>query len=71
MVKQTAPRFASVDLASAPRPPSPEPAVLSAPSVPSRPKELVEIVLSGGVSVQVVGHVDGRALRRVLDALGR
>jgi len=71
MVTQTAPRFASVDLTPAPISPSPAPAASSAPSAPSRPEGLIEIVLSGGVSVRVDGHVDGRALRRVLDALGR
>ena len=35
----------------------------------ARMRGLIEIVLPGGVSVRVDGHVDERALRRVLDAL--
>ncbi len=72
MVTQAAPRFAPVDLAPASSLPRLEQsAAQTAPSAPSRPEGLIEIVLSSGVSVRVDGHVDGRALRRVLDALGR
>jgi transposase len=61
------PRFASVELTTAPPivPPAPTPAA----SPPARTEGLIEIVLSGDVLVRVDAHVDGRALRRVLGAL--
>jgi hypothetical protein len=36
---------------------------------PVRPAGLIEIVLSGGVTVRVDGGVNKHALRRVLDAM--
>jgi DMSO/TMAO reductase YedYZ molybdopterin-dependent catalytic subunit len=36
---------------------------------PVRPAGLIEIVLSGGVTVRVDGGVNKQALRRVLDAM--
>jgi transposase len=62
-----APRFASVELAPPPAATSSDPAA-SAASTP--PAGVIEIVLPGGVLVRVDAHVDGRALRRVLGALG-
>jgi len=44
------------------KPPAPVPAT-------ARMRGLIEIVLPGGLSVRVDGHVDERALRCVLDAL--
>ena len=64
------PQFASVELSSAP--PTANGAVSSVSEAvppPSRPEGLIEIQLSGGVSLRVDAHVDGRALRRVLGAL--
>jgi transposase len=72
---RSAPRFAQVELEAAPLLPGPaDPDPLgapppSAPTAPSRPEGLIEVVLPGGVMVRVDGHVDGRALRRVLGAL--
>lgn len=65
------PRFASVAV-SMPEPISasvPVPPVLNGSPVPIRPDGLIEIVLRGGVSLRVDARVDGRALRRVLEAL--
>ena len=66
------PRFAPVELASGTAGmtavaalPGPE-----VPRAPVRPAGLIEIVLSGGVSLRVDAAVDARALRRVLSALG-
>lgn len=76
VVTRAVPRFAEVELAPAPLPtgaaePMPlEPAVPSTPSAASRPEGLIEIVLPGGVVVRMDAYVDGRALRRVLGALG-
>jgi hypothetical protein len=63
-----------VELASAPQQPDSAepmaPIVPGPPAAPSRRMEgLIEIVLPGGVSVRVDAEVDGRALRRVLNAL--
>lgn len=74
LVTRTEPRFAAVELAAPPftaaEPPAPEPAASPAPSPPPvRPDGLIEILLRGGVSVRVDARVDGRALRRVLNAL--
>jgi transposase len=74
VVTRTEPRFAAVELtarpSTAPEPPPSEPAAPSASSPPSvRPEGLIEILLPGGVLVRVDARVDGRALRRVLDAL--
>jgi transposase len=73
LVTRTEPRFAAVELTGAPSTsadatPS-APASPSAPSPPSRPDGLIEIMLPGGASLRVDARVDGRALRRVLDAL--
>ena len=75
LVTRAAPRFAEVELASAPSPAEaadPKPVEAppgSATSAPSRPEGLIEVVLPGGVVVRMDAHVDGRALRRVLGAL--
>ena len=61
------PRFASVELSTAP--PIVSPASLPAVSAPARTEGLIEIVLPGNLLVRVDAHVDGRALRRVLGAL--
>jgi transposase len=61
------PRFASVELSTAP--PIMSPAPVPANSAPARTEGLIEIVLPGDVLVRVDTHVDGRALRRVLGAL--
>ena len=61
------PRFASVELSTAP--PIVSPAPMPAASAPARTEGLIEIVLPGDVLVRVDAHVDGRALRRVLGAL--
>jgi hypothetical protein len=37
--------------------------------MPARREGLIEVMLPGGVVVRVDGHVDERALRRVLAAL--
>ena len=67
-------RFAAVELMTAAppglpsTPPSERPALTSAPSA-VRPEGLIEIQLRCGVSLRVDAHVDGRALRRVLEVL--
>jgi transposase len=61
------PRFASVELSTAP--PIVPPAPIPAASALARTEGLIEIVLPGDVLVRVDAHVDGRALRRVLGAL--
>jgi hypothetical protein len=60
------PRFASVELSTAP---AASPASMPVASAPARTNGLIEIVLPGDVLVRVDAHVDGRALRRVLGAL--
>ena len=72
MVTRTSPRFAPVELP--PSVPAPDPTLvdrpaLALPSLPPRPDGLIEILLPGGVSLRVDGHVDDGALRRVLGAL--
>ncbi len=67
-----APRFAVVELAP-PQLASADP-VLAEPSVSAvppmaRPEGLIEIQLPSGVLLRVDAYVDGRALRRVLEAL--
>jgi transposase len=74
VVTGSAPRFAQVELASALQPPDCSEPVSptvpgSLPPASSRPDGVIEIVLPSGVLVRVDGAVDGRALRRVLDAL--
>ena len=39
------------------------------PPMPARPGGMIEVTLANGVSLRVDAQVDGRALRRVLDAL--
>jgi transposase len=75
VVTRTAPRFAEVDLTSAvpdTRGPVPieEDAVPVSPA-PVRFDGMIEIALRDGVVLRVDDQVDGRALRRVLDALER
>jgi transposase len=75
VIERRLPRFAEVGLASA----SPDvagPAPTGEHVRPGLPTSacaggIIEIVLPGGVSLRVDAEVDGAALRRVLDALGR
>jgi len=72
LVRGDAPRFAQVELnveLPAPAEPSPSDQPRLEPSIPARPEGLIEVVMPGGVVVRVDGHVDERALRRVLAAL--
>lgn len=71
VVSHAPPRFAPVELAASPAPePTPaEPPVLGSPLLPPRAEGLIEILLPGGVCLRVDGHVDIRALRRILSAL--
>jgi transposase len=67
------PRFARVEMTPSP-PEAPEakpeqPMTLPEPEAPVRPAGLIEIVLSGGVTVRVDAGVNKHALRRVLDAM--
>ena len=75
VTERAMPRFAEVELAPAsPGTSAPTPAAEHAPSgrpAPARSGGRIEIMLPGGVSLRVDAHVDGPALRRVLDALGR
>ena len=68
---QSGPRFASVAVGPAAPLPDQLPASAATFAAPSssRTEGLIEIVLLSGVSLRVDEHVDGRALRRVLDAL--
>ncbi len=70
MVTRAAPRFVPVDVPPSAPGTDAAPMQLPAPSSsPPRLDGLIEILLPGGVSLRVDGHVDGRALRRVLVAL--
>jgi transposase len=77
LLTRSSPRFAEVELSAALSlpPPADRASVLepgpSVPPAPARPEGLIELVLAGGVVVRMDGHVDGRALRRVLDALDK
>ena len=75
VVTRTAPRFAEVDLTPAvPDTRGPVPIAEHAVPVPPAPVRfdgMIEIALRGGVVLRVDDQVDGRALRRVLDALER
>ena len=63
-------RFAKVDLAAAsPGASEPTPTGGPAPAAPVRAGGMIEIMLPNGVSLRVDAEVDGRAFRRVLDAL--
>jgi len=53
----------------APVEPSPSAKPRLTPPMPARREGLIEVMLPGGVVVRVDGHVDERALRRVLAAL--
>lgn len=69
VIERAIPRFSEVDLA-----PAPAPVGETAPPRPPTPAHsggMIEIMLPGGVSLRVDAAVDGRALRRVLDALDR
>jgi transposase len=75
MIERAVPRFAEVETALA-LPGASEPALISetAPPRPPAPAHaigMIEIMLPSGVSLRVDAEVDGRALRRVLEALGR
>jgi transposase len=70
VITRAEPRFAEVEIA--PARPAPEPAdATPAPATAASPRSegLIEIVLPGGALVRVDAQVDGRALRRVLNAL--
>jgi transposase len=75
VIERVAPRFAAVDLAPAsPRTSEPAPVGGTAPPRPpaaAQPGGMIEIMLPSGVSLRVDATVDGRALRRVLEALDR
>jgi transposase len=72
VIKRALPRFAEVDLAPA-SPGASEPTRTggTAPPAPARAGGMIEIMLPNGVSLRVDADVDGPALRRVLEALGR
>ena len=75
VIERVAPRFAAVDLAPA-SPSASEPAPVGATAPPrppaaAQPGGMIEIILPNGVSLRVDATVDGRALRRVLEALDR
>jgi transposase len=72
VIGRAMPRFAEVDVAVASLGASePMPASCPAPSAPVRAGGMIEIILPNGASVRVDAEVDGPALRRVLDAVGR
>jgi transposase len=75
VVRRTAPRFTEVELApTSPNTPGPVPIdehAAPVPPVPVRFDGMIEIVLRDGVVLRVDGRFDGRALRRVLEALER
>jgi len=72
VIERAMPRFAAVDLAPAsPGASEPTPTGGAVPLASARAGGMIEIVLPGGVSLRVDAEVDGAALRRVLDALGR
>jgi transposase len=72
LVRST-PSFAQVEMVpshvAAPEPMPEHPIASPEPIVPPRPKGLIEIVLSDGVTVRVDAGVNAHALRRVLDAV--
>ena len=70
VIERALPRFAAVDLAAAsPAAPEPTPTSGPAPAAPVRAGGMIEVMLPNGVSLRVDAEVDGRAFRRVLDAL--
>jgi transposase len=72
VIERVMPRFAEAALAPA-SPGAAEPAPIggAAPPAATRAGGVIEILLPGGVSLRVDAEVDGGALRRVLDAVGR
>lgn len=72
MIERAMPRFAEVDLTpTSPGASEPAPIGRTAPPASARAGGMIEIMLPNGVSLGVGSAVDGGALRRVLDALGR
>ena len=70
VIERTVPRFAEVDLAPAsPTASEPRPNSEPVPAAPMRAGGMIEIMLPNGVWLRVDAEVDGRAFRRVLDAL--
>lgn len=70
VIERAKPQFAEVDLAAAsPGAPEPRPTSGPASAAPVRAGGTIEIMLPNGVSLRVDAEVDGRAFRRVLDAL--
>jgi len=70
VIERAMPRFAEVDLAVAsPGASEPVPTRGPSPSAPACAGGMIEIMLPNGVSLRVDAEVDGRAFRRVLDAL--
>ena len=75
IITRATPRFAKVEkepappqhMAAQPAPAEAHPPYTSA--LPPRPDGLIELVMPSGVVVRMDAHVDGRALRRILDAL--
>ena len=69
-IERAVPRFAAVDLAPS-SPGASEPAPIGETMAAERTRGMIEIMLPNGASVRVDAEVDGPALRRVLDAVGR
>ena len=69
-IERAVPRFAAVDLAPS-SPGASEPAPIGETMAAERTRGMIEIMLPTGASVRVDAEVDGPALRRVLDAVGR
>ena len=69
-IERAVPRFAAVDLAPS-SPGASEPAPIGETMTADRTRGMIEIMLPNGASVRVDAEVDGPALGRVLDAVGR
>lgn len=75
LLTRSAPSFAQVEMAPAPRQLEASPRSPEEPTPPptspamSRPEGLIEIVLPDGVSLRVDARVDAKTLRRVLGVL--
>ena len=67
VIERAMPRFAEVDVA--PASPGASEQTASSRAAPVRTGGMIEIMLPNGVSLRVDAEVDGRAFRRVLDAL--
>jgi transposase len=72
-LERPTPRFARIEMTPS-QPAAPEaklepPMMPPEPEAPGRPVGLIEIVLSGGVTVRVDGGVNKHVLRRVLDVM--